>query len=155
MKKTLVLGAGCFWGVEEKFSQLEGVLNTEVGYAGGHTKNPSYEEICQKNTNHAEVVKVIFDDNKISFEKILEFFFKIHNPTTINRQGVDIGNQYRSVIFINNEDEKQAAESFKQKLQEKLYKKQKIATQIEILPNYYQAEDYHQKYIQKKNQILF
>lgn len=154
MKKIVVLGAGCFWSVEENFFHLDGVLSTEVGYAGGHTKNPTYEEVCRKNTNHAEVVKVVFDDEKISFAKILEFFFKIHDPTQVNRQGVDIGSQYRSVIYTHSKVEKQKAENFKQELQ-KFYKKKPIATQIELLPNYYQAEEYHQKYIQKRKKILF
>lgn len=150
MEETVVLGAGCFWGVEQNFLNLTGVNDTEVGYAGGHTKNPTYEAVCRGDTNHAEVVKVIFDNNKISLLEILRFFFKIHNPTQINRQGVDIGSQYRSVIYVYDEAQEKQAAQVKQELQQKIYKNEPIATQIAILPNYYKAEDYHQKYIQKQ-----
>ena len=154
MERIIVLGAGCFWGVEENFRSLNGVINTQVGYAGGHTKNPTYEDVCSTDTNHAEVVKVVFENKQISLEQILEFFFKIHNPTQINRQGVDIGSQYRSVIYVANEKELQQAENFKIELQEKIYGKKIIATEIAILPNYYKAEAYHQQYIQKNNRMF-
>ncbi len=155
MERIIVLGAGCFWGVEENFRSLNGVIDTQVGYAGGHTKNPTYEDVCSTDTNHAEVVKVVFEDKQISLEQILEFFFKIHNPTQINRQGVDLGSQYRSVIYVANEKELQQAENFKIELQEKIYGKKIIATEIAILPNYYKAEVYHQQYIQKNNSKMF
>ena len=155
MEKTIIVGAGCFWGVEENFYQLEGVLHTQVGYAGGHIDNPTYKEVCSKKTGHAEVVKVIFDEKKTSLIKVLEFFFKIHNPTQVNRQGLDIGSQYRSVIFTGNKQDKEIAEKLRDKLQEEIYKKDKIATEIALLPNYYKAEEYHQKYIQKQKKIIF
>ena len=155
MEKTIILGAGCFWGVEENFSQLEGVLQTQVGYAGGYTDNPTYKEVCSKKTGHAEVVKVVFDEKKISLVEILEFFFKIHDPSQVNGQGVDIGSQYRSTIFTQNEQDKEVAEKLRDELQEKIYKKDKITTEIAILPNYYKAEEYHQKYIQKKKKNFF
>lgn len=150
MKKKAVLGGGCFWGIENKFQSLKGVVETEVGYAGGTTKNPTYEEVCGKQTNHAEVVKVIFDEEVVSYNEILDFFFKIHDPTQLNRQGWDIGSQYRSIIFATDKAQLEVAEMTKKALEENSTFNKSIATQIEILPNYYKAEEYHQKYILKK-----
>ena len=144
-----VLGLGCFWGPEIKFSKLEGVIKTEVGYCGGDSKEVTYKEVCTGNTNHAEVVKLDFDPKIISYEKILEFFFEIHDPTTLNSQGPDFGTQYRSEIFFNNEKQKKTAEKVIKNLNEKL--DGKIVTNISKEKNYYKAEEYHQKFIQKKS----
>ena len=146
MEKAL-FGAGCFWGVEEKFRKLTGVIRTEVGYSGGTTKNPSYEDICKGNTYHAEVVLIEFNQDEISFEELLNHFWSCHNPTTLNRQGPDIGTQYRSVIFYFNDYQKNIAEFSKQN-----YSKDfnlNIVTEISEIKEYYKAEEYHQKYILK------
>ncbi len=146
MEKAL-FGAGCFWGVEETFSKTPGVINTLVGYSGGDTINPSYESVCQGNTNHTEVVLVEFDNSKISYEDLLMVFWKCHNPTTLNRQGPDIGTQYRSAIYYYNEDQKNKSINSKNE-----YAKSaglNIVTEISMAKEFYKAEEYHQKYIQK------
>ena len=143
-----VLALGCFWGPEIKFGKLDGITNTEVGYCGGNTNNTNYEQVCSGKTNHAEVVKIEFDNTKISYEKILDFFFEIHDSTTLNRQGPDIGVQYRSEIFYINENQKIIAEEILKK--NNLKYKGKIVTKISELKNYCKAEDYHQKYLEKK-----
>jgi len=143
-----ILACGCFWGPEIKFSKLKGVSKTEVGYCGGNSENVSYEEVCRGNTNHAEVVKVEFDKNLISYDQILEFFFKIHDPTTLNRQGLDLGTQYRSEIFFCNNDQKEKAVKILNKYDEKY--KGKVVTKISEVKNYTRAENYHQKYLEKK-----
>jgi len=142
-----ILALGCFWGPEIKFSKLEGIYKTEVGYCGGNNKKTNYQEVCTGNTNHAEVVKLDFDPKIISYEKILDYFFEIHNPTTLNSQGPDFGTQYRSEIFYLNEDQKKIAEKV---LEEKNFDfKGKIVTKISEVLNYCKAEDYHQKYFLK------
>ena len=143
-----LLALGCFWGPEIKFGKLEGIKKTEVGYCGGNSNRTTYEEVCSGNTNHAEVVKIEFDSTKISYEKILDFFFEIHDSTTLNRQGLDIGVQYRSEIFYINENQKIIAEEILKK--NNLKYKDKIVTKISELKNYCKAEDYHQKYLEKK-----
>ncbi len=143
-----VLACGCFWGPEIKFNKLKGVIKTEVGYCGGISKNTSYEEVCKGNTNHAEVVKIEFDNNLINYESILDYFFEIHNPTTLNRQGPDIGTQYRSEIFFLNDKQKKIAKKILEKNNEKF--KGKIVTKISEIKNYITAEEYHQKYLEKK-----
>ncbi len=143
-----VLALGCFWGPEIKFRKLDGVTNTEVGYCGGNTNNTNYEQVCSGKTNHAEVVKIEFDNTKISYKKILDYFFEIHDSTTFNRQGPDIGVQYRSEIFYTNENQKIIAEEILKK--NNLKYKGKIVTKISELKNYCKAEDYHQKYLEKK-----
>ena len=146
MEKAL-LGAGCFWGVEETFCKTPGVINTLVGYSGGDTINPSYESVCQGNTNHTEVVLVEFDNSKISYEDLLMVFWKCHDPTTLNRQGPDIGTQYRSAIYYYSEDQKNKSIHSKNE-----YAKSSglnIVTEISEAKEFYKAEDYHQKYIQK------
>jgi len=143
-----ILGLGCFWGPEIKFGELEGVVKTEVGYCGGHSKKTTYKEVCTGNTNHAEVVKLDFDPEIISYKKILKFFFEIHNPTTLNSQGPDFGTQYRSEIFYLNENQKIIAEKIKEKINEKY--SGKIVTKISPVKNYCPAEEYHQKYLEKK-----
>ena len=142
-----VLALGCFWGPEIKFEKLEGVIKTEVGYCGGNSEKTTYQEVCSGNTNHAEVVKIEFDPENISYEKILEFFFNIHDPTTLNAQGPDIGTQYRSEIFYLNDSQKIIAEKI---IKENIIKLSgKVVTKLSLLKNYCKAEDYHQKYLNK------
>ena len=143
-----VLALGCFWGPEIKFSKLNGVVRTEVGYCGGNTSKTNYREVCSGKTNHAEVVKIEFDNSKISYEKILNHFFEIHNPTTLNKQGPDIGTQYRSEIFYLNENQKKIATNVLKNYDKKF--DGKIVTTISKIKNYCKAEDYHQKYLEKK-----
>ena len=142
-----ILALGCFWGPEIKFSKLDGVFKTEVGYCGGDYQKTSYEEVCTGKTNHAEVVKVEFNRDKLSYEEILNFFFEIHDPTTLNKQGPDIGSQYRSEIFYSNLKQKEIAEKVFLKFNEKF--NGKIVTKISEIKNYCKAEDYHQKYLEK------
>ncbi len=143
-----ILALGCFWGPEIKFSKLNGITKTEVGYCGGNNKKTTYKEVCTGSTNHAEVVKLNFNPKVISYKKILEFFFQIHNPTTLNSQGPDFGTQYRSEIFCLNENQKNIAEKVKKEINQKL--KNKVVTRISIAKNYCVAEEYHQKYLEKK-----
>ena len=143
-----VLACGCFWGPEIKFSKLEGVIKTEVGYCGGNNNNTTYEEVCKGRTNHAEVVKLEFDPKIISYSKILNFFFEIHDPTTLNYQGPDFGTQYRSEIFYFDNNQKSIAEKTLEKINSKL--SGKVVTKISIIRNYCKAEDYHQRYLEKK-----
>ena len=143
-----ILGLGCFWGPEIKFSKLDGVIKTEVGYCGGHNAETNYKEVCTGTTNHAEVVKLDFDPKVISYEKILEYFFEIHDPTTLNSQGPDFGTQYRSEIFYLNDNQKKIAEKVLNDTNERL--SGKIVTKISLLKNYCPAEEYHQKYLEKR-----
>jgi peptide-methionine (S)-S-oxide reductase len=143
-----VLGLGCFWGPEIKFSKLEGVIKSEVGYCGGESNETRYKEVCTGNTNHAEVVKLDFDPKIISYEKILDFFFEIHDPTTLNSQGPDFGTQYRSEIFYLNDKQKEIAENIIKKVSSNL--SGKIVTKSSLLKNYCPAEEYHQRYLEKR-----
>ena len=143
-----VLGLGCFWGPEIKFSKIDGIIRTEVGYCGGNTTQTSYREVCTGNTNHAEVVKLEFDPKIISYNKVLEFFFEFHDPTTLNSQGPDFGTQYRSEIFYLNEKQKNIAEETIEKENKKLAGK--VVTKLSLLKNYCPAEEYHQKYLEKR-----
>jgi peptide-methionine (S)-S-oxide reductase len=143
-----VLGLGCFWGPEIKFSKLEGVIKTEVGYCGGDSKETTYKEVCTGNTNHAEVVKLDFDPKVIPYEKILEFFFEIHDPTTLNSQGLDFGTQYRSEIFYLSDRQKEIAKNVIEKINSNL--SGKVVTKSSLLKNYCPAEEYHQRYLEKK-----
>ena len=143
-----ILGLGCFWGPEIKFSKLSGVIKTEVGYCGGDNKETNYKEVCTGTTNHAEVVKLDYDPKIISYEKILEFFFETHDPTTLNSQGADFGTQYRSEIFYLNESQKKTAEIIKEKVNKKI--SANVITKISLVKNYCLAEKYHQKYLEKK-----
>jgi peptide-methionine (S)-S-oxide reductase len=140
-------GAGCFWGVEASFQKIKGVISTTVGYMGGKTKNPTYEQVCTDKTGHAEVVQITYDPSVVSYDKLLDIFWNIHDPTQKNRQGPDVGTQYRSVIFYHSEEQKKIAEDLKQK-QTNRYKKE-IVTEIIPAKEFYPAEDYHQKYLQK------
>ena len=143
-----VLALGCFWGPEIKFSKINGIMKTEVGYCGGDSPKTTYKEVCTGNTNHAEVIKIDFDEKTISYEKILNIFFEIHDPTTLNYQGPDFGSQYRSEIFYLNEIQKQIAERVFKETNQKL--SGKVVTKISLLKNYCPAEEYHQKYLEKK-----
>ena len=143
-----ILGLGCFWGPEIKFSKLDGVIKTEVGYCGGHNAETNYKEVCTGSTNHAEVVKLDFDPKIISYEKILEFFFEIHDPTTLNSQGPDFGTQYRSEIFYLNANQKITAENIINKENERL--SGKVVTKLSQVKNYCVAEEYHQRYLEKR-----
>tara|TARA_A100001011_G_C13815364_1_gene636610 strand:+ start:81 stop:527 length:447 start_codon:yes stop_codon:yes gene_type:complete len=142
-----ILGLGCFWGPERKFGEIEGVTKTEVGYCGGKNKETSYQEVCTGTTGHAEVVKIEFDESIISYEKIINLFFDFHDPTTPNRQGPDIGNQYRSEIFYANESQEKIAEKVLENRNVDF--KGKIVTKISEILNYRKAEEYHQKYLMK------
>ena len=143
-----VLALGCFWGPEIKFSKIEGIIKTEVGYCGGNSSTTTYKEVCTGNTNHAEVVKLDFDEKIITYEKILKTFFQIHDPTTLNSQGPDFGTQYRSEIFYLNDNQKKIAEKVLNDTNERL--SGKVVTKISLLKNYCSAEEYHQKYLEKR-----
>ena len=142
-----VLGLGCFWGPEKKFGEIEGIVETEVGYCGGKMPNTSYKEVCTGETQHAEVVKLTFNPEKISYEQIIDYFFEFHDPTTLNRQGPDIGTQYRSEIFYHNDEQKIISLSKIKNLNNKF--ESKITTKVSEIKNYTKAEDYHQKYLEK------
>ena len=143
-----VLALGCFWGPEIKFSKIEGVIKTEVGYCGGDSSKTTYKEVCSGKTNHAEVVKIDFDEKIVTYEKILKIFFQIHDPTTLNSQGPDFGTQYRSEIFYLNNNQKKIAEKVLNDTNERL--SGKVVTKISLLKNYCPAEEYHQKYLEKR-----
>ena len=148
MIQKALFGAGCFWGVEEHFRIISGIIKTEVGYSGGNTKNPTYESVCYQNTDHAEVLQLDFDDEIISYSTLVDEFWKCHDPTTIDRQGPDIGRQYRSVIYYFDEFQKKVAETSKSKHQTSF--NNMIVTAITKADTFYKAEEYHQKYIQKR-----
>lgn len=143
---TAIFGAGCFWCIEAVFQRLEGVISVKSGYSGGSVKNPSYKEVCAGTTGHAEVAQIIYDRSKISFDELLEVFWKTHDPTTLNSQGNDFGTQYRSAVFYHNEEQKQLAEGYKKKLNEAHVYPNPIVTEITAFKAFYPAEDYHQNY---------
>ncbi len=143
-----ILGLGCFWGPEVKFSKLDGVVKTEVGYCGGNNSQTNYNEVCSGSTNHAEVVKLDFDPEIISYEKIIRYFYEIHDPTTLNSQGPDFGTQYRSEIFYLNDQQKKIAEKITEDENTKL--SEKVVTKISLVKNYCPAEEHHQKYLEKR-----
>jgi len=146
--KKATFGAGCFWGVEAAFRQTNGVTKTRVGYAGGELENPTYEDVCSHTTGHAEVVEVTYDDQHVSYDDLLDVFWRKHDPTQLNRQGWDIGDQYRSVVFFHDDEQRTAAERSKEREQSQ-YRKS-IVTQIEPASTFYEAEDYHQQYLEKR-----
>ena len=148
MEKKAIFGAGCFWGVEAAFRQLDGVTRTRVGYAGGTTENPTYEDVCSHTTGHAEVVEVTYDPERVSYEQLLDVFWAKHDPTQLNRQGWDIGDNYRSAIFFNDEEQHESA--LKSKAGEQRNWGAPIVTQIEPAQTFYEAEDYHQQYLEKR-----
>tara|TARA_Y100000992_G_scaffold279035_1_gene225022 strand:+ start:1509 stop:2051 length:543 start_codon:yes stop_codon:yes gene_type:complete len=148
--KKAVFAAGCFWGVESTFQQMDGVKSTTVGYIGGKVKNPSYELVCTGLTGHAEAVEVEYNPNVVSFEKLLDTFFELHDPTTLNRQGPDVGTQYRSAAYFSNDKEKQIIENKIGSLNESGKFNSRIVTEIEAITEFYNAEDYHQDYYKKR-----
>ena len=146
-------GAGCFWGVEEAFRKVEGVVDVAVGYAGGHTENPTYGDVCSGTTGHAEVAEVEYDPSKVSYEKLLKVFWENHDPTTPNRQGPDVGTQYRSAIFFHNPEQEAAARASKEEAQTRF--KDPIVTEITSASEFYRAEEYHQRYFEKNKLARF
>ena len=152
VNEKIILAAGCFWGVEAKLRRIDGVLETKVGYIGGSTQNPTYKQVCYENTKHAEACEVTFNVKKVSLFELLKTFWQIHNPTEVDRQGADVGSQYRSAIFYGNNEQREVAEKSRESAQ-KLFA-QKIATEIIIAPQFWLAEEYHQRYIDKKNGSL-
>ena len=148
VSETAIFGAGCFWQVEAEFRQIAGVLSTAVGYAGGSLNSPSYEDVCTGRTGHAEVVQVTFDPAKVSYEQLLERFWEIHDPTTLNRQGPDVGHQYRSVVFFYTPEQEAAAAASKERAQGRF--KKPIVTEIVPASEFWPAEEYHQRYLEKR-----
>ena len=153
MIETATFGAGCFWGVEASFKKVKGVTKTTVGYMGGNLKNPTYEDVCTNKTGHAEVAQVEFDNSKISYDELLDVFWDIHDPTQKNRQGVDIGSQYRSVIFYHNMEQNSIAEKSKVRLNQLNKFKKPIVTEITEAKEFYRAEEYHQDYLNKNKEV--
>jgi peptide-methionine (S)-S-oxide reductase len=143
-------GAGCFWGVEEAFRTIKGVKDTAVGYTGGKLENPTYKDVCTNESGHAEVVEVTFDPAEVSYDQLLDIFWNVHNPTTLNRQGPDWGTQYRSVIFFHSPEQEAAARASKEKLEKSGRYNRPIVTQIVPAPVFYRAEEYHQRYLEKR-----
>ena len=148
--KIATLGGGCFWCMEAVFSQLRGIKKIDSGYSGGSIMNPTYEQVSAGQTGHAEVVQLLYDSDVISYNEILKIFFVTHDPTTLNRQGADVGSQYRSVIFYHNEQQKKIAEQSKEKLDKSGIYKKPVATEITSAKEFYKAEEYHQQYFEKK-----
>lgn len=148
--KKASFAAGCFWGVEEAFRNLNGVVSTSVGYMGGEFEDPTYQDVCTGGTGHAETVEVIYDPTLLSYQDLLNVFWKSHDPTTLNRQGPDIGEQYRSVIFYHNEEQKRLALSSREELEKSDIYKRRIVTQIVPATKFYMAEEYHQQYLEKR-----
>ena len=144
------LAAGCFWGVEAAFEKIKGIEKTTVGYTGGKTKNPTYEQVCTNKTGHAEAIQIMYNPEEIKYDQILEIFWTIHDPTQLNRQGPDIGTQYKSVIFYHNEQQKIIAEKLKDKLEKSKKYKKPIVTEITPVKKFYPAEEYHQQYLKKR-----
>jgi peptide-methionine (S)-S-oxide reductase len=145
-------GAGCFWGVEETFRRLPGVVSTQVGYMGGHTENPTYKQVCTDGTGHAEVVEVTYDPSMIAYPDLLGVFWANHDPTTVNRQGPDVGRQYRSAVFYHSPEQQAQAQEFKEKLERSKIYKRPIVTEITAAGTFWRAEEYHQQYLAKRGQ---
>jgi peptide-methionine (S)-S-oxide reductase len=148
VEKKATFGAGCFWGVEAAFRQIDGVTGTRVGYSGGQLENPTYEDVCSHTTGHAEVVEVAYDPEQVSYDQLLDVFWHKHDPTQLNRQGWDIGDNYRSVIFFHDDDQREAAE--RSKAHEQANWSKPIVTQVEPAQTFWEAEDYHQQYLEKR-----
>ena len=146
MIKEATFGAGCFWCIEACYQDLEGVISVTSGYSGGPLENPTYKQVCEGNTGHAEIARIVYDDERVSFDELLEVFWFVHDPTQLNRQGNDVGTQYRSVIFYHDEIQKELAVKYKQKLTQDQVWEKPIVTMVEPLINYYPAEDYHNNY---------
>ncbi|MFH1359865.1 MAG: peptide-methionine (S)-S-oxide reductase MsrA [Candidatus Omnitrophota bacterium] len=145
--------AGCFWHIEDEFGKISGVTETSVGYMGGSKEEPTYKDVCSNTTGHAETVEVIYDPNVVSYEELLDVFWNIHDPTTLNRQGPDVGSQYRSVIFFNTPEQEKIARASKAKLEKSARFRGKIVTQIEPTTQFYKAEEYHQQYLEKLKKL--
>jgi len=150
MKEKATFGAGCFWGVEAAFRKVKGVISTRVGYTGDHFENPTNEDVCSHKTGHAEAVEIIYDPSIVTYEGLLNIFWKIHDPTTLNRQGWDVGTQYRSAIFYHNNNQKAEALALKEEMEKSGIYKKKIETEIVPATKFYEAEEYHQQYNEKK-----
>jgi peptide-methionine (S)-S-oxide reductase len=150
MMETATFAAGCFWGVEAAFRQVEGVVSTRVGYTGGTIANPTYEQVCSGKTGHAEAVEVEYDPSQVSYEQLLNVFWENHDPTTLNRQGPDVGAQYRSAVFFSNPEQETAARASRDKLQQSGKYKRPIVTEITPVSEFYKAEEYHQQYFEKR-----
>jgi peptide-methionine (S)-S-oxide reductase len=150
MMETATFAAGCFWGVEAAFRQVEGVVSTRVGYTGGTVANPSYEQVCSGKTGHAEAVEIEYDPSEVSYGQLLNVFWENHDPTTLNRQGPDVGAQYRSAVFFNNPEQETAARASRDKLQQSGKYKRPIVTEITPVSEFYKAEEYHQQYFEKR-----
>jgi peptide-methionine (S)-S-oxide reductase len=150
MMETATFAAGCFWGVEAAFRQVEGVVSTRVGYTGGTVANPSYEQVCSGKTGHAEAVEIEYDPSEVSYGQLLNVFWENHDPTTLNRQGPDVGAQYRSAVFFNNPEQETAARASRDKLQQSGKYKRPIVTEITPASEFYEAEEYHQQYFEKR-----
>ncbi len=148
-ERTASFAAGCFWGIEARFREVEGVLDAVSGYMGGHTQNPSYQDICRGDTGHAEAVQVTFDDEQVSFDELLALFFDLHNPTTLNRQGPDIGSQYRSVVFFHSEAQEEAAREAIVEINQSDRWPQPVVTEVQAAIPFWPAEEYHQRYLEK------
>ena len=153
MTEKAIFGAGCFWGVEAEFRKVEGVVEVASGYSGGHTENPTYKDVCSSDTGHAEVIEVEYDPAKVSYGELLEVFWTHHDPTQLNRQGPDVGTQYRSVIFFNSPEQEDAARASKEKAQSRF--KNPIVTEIKPASEFYRAEEYHQRYFEKNRLARF
>lgn len=150
MTEKATFGAGCFWGVEAAFRSVPGVVSTQVGYAGGHTKSPTYQDVCTDRTGHAEVVEVEYDPAQVSYERLLDVFWAAHDPTQLNRQGPDVGTQYRSVIFCHTPAQQEAARASKARLEASGRYARPVVTRIEAAGEFWRAEDYHQQYLEKR-----
>ena len=151
MTEKATFGAGCFWGVESAFRQVPGVVSTSVGYTGGTLENPTYQDVCTNRTGHAEAVEVEFDPSQVSYQQLLNLFWEAHDPTTLNRQGPDVGTQYRSAIFFRSPEQEAAAKKSKEELQNSgRFKNKKIVTEITPASEFYRAEEYHQQYLEKR-----
>jgi peptide-methionine (S)-S-oxide reductase len=153
MTEKATFGAGCFWGVEAAFRKVEGVVDATVGYSGGRTENPTYKDVCSSTTGHAEVVEVEYDPSKVSYEELLEVFWENHDPTTPNRQGPDLGSQYRSAIFFHTPEQEAAAHASKERVQSRF--RNPIVTEITPVSEFYRAEEYHQRYFEKSRLARF
>lgn len=150
MTEKTTFGAGCFWGVEAAFRKIKGVVSTAVGYSGGRLKNPTYDDVCTDQTGHAEVVQVEYDPLRVTYDQLLDLFWQLHDPTTPNRQGPDIGTQYRSAIFYHTPEQKSAAEASKERLRKSGRHQRPIVTEITPAAEFYRAEEYHQQYFDKR-----
>ncbi len=150
-----IFAAGCFWGVEANFRKVEGVISTRVGYTGGSFSEPTYKDVCSHKTGHAEAIEIAFDPSKVTYDELLDVFWSIHDPTTLNRQGPDIGTQYRSVIFYINSEQKKKALNSKTRLEASKRNKRAIVTQIVSASDFWEAEEYHQHYVEKRKNKIF